>query len=99
MELCLIFMSFQLIHYLGDKLRVPAAATIFKLLSLTLLDFLFRRLRALCVFSSVGVCFSVFFFLFFVFYCFRNCIFFFFLSLSFSRGKVITLAQSGEFRR
>ena len=82
MELCLIFMSFQLIHYLGDKLRVPAAATIFKLLSLTLLDFLFRRLRALCV-SLVCrcVCVCVCFFL----YCFRNCIFFF-LSFFLSAG-------------
>lgn len=81
MELCLIFMSFQLIHYLGDKLRVPAAATIFKLLSLTLLDFLFRRLSALCVFSSVGVCFSVF--VFFCFFFTVSVIAFFFLSLSF----------------
>lgn len=85
MELCLIFMSFQLIHYLGDKLRVPAAATIFKLLSLTLLDFLFRRLRALCVFSSVGVCFSVF-----VFFCFFFTVsviaFFFSFSLFLSAG-------------
>ena len=95
MELCLIFMSFQLIHYLGDKLRVPAAATIFKLLSLTLLDFLFRRLRALCVSlvcRCVCVCVCVFFFTVFV-------IAFFSFFLSFSRGKVITLAQSGEFRR
>ena len=82
MDLCLIFMSFQLIHYLGDKLRVPAAATIFKLLSLTLLDFLFRRLGALCVFL---VCRRVFFCFFFPHY-FRNCLFFLSFSLFLSAG-------------
>lgn len=79
MELCLIFMSFQLIHYLGDKLRVPAAATIFKLLSLTLLDFLFRRLRALCVFL---VCRCVFFCFFFFFFFFTVSVIAFFFSFS-----------------
>lgn len=53
-----VFSAQSPIDYLGNKLRVLAAATIFKLLSLRPY-FLFIRLRALCV-SSVCRCVSLF---------------------------------------